>query len=196
MVHCRELRYDLAISMSESALQTETTTETHNPLTAVAGQFGLNGQIFIAQLINFLLVLVVLWMFVYRPILRFLDERSKKIEESVKNAQRIEERMKEITEEREQILSAGRKEASAILERAQAEAEARSQEMITAAKREVERVVTKGKQAFAEEQEAAIRELRKEIIDLSLKAATRILQKEVDEKKAKSIAEEVVRKMS
>jgi len=57
-------------------------------------------------------------------------------------------------------------------------------------------VIAKGKQSLASEQEAMIRELRKEIIDLAMKAATRIVQKEIDEKKSKSIAEEVVRKLS
>ena len=57
-------------------------------------------------------------------------------------------------------------------------------------------MIAKGKQSLASEQEAMIRELRKEIIDLAMKAATRIVQKEIDEKKSKSIAEEVVRKLS
>lgn len=175
---------------------TETTTESPNAIEAVAGQFGLNGQIFLAQLLNFLIVLVVLWMFVYKPVIRFLDERAEKIEKSVKDAEAIERRVKEIAEERDAILAHARKEASALLEKAQKDSEARGVEMVSAAKREVERVIMKGKQSLAEDQETAVRELRKEIIDLSLKAATRILQKEVDEKKAQSIAEEVVRKMS
>ena len=183
--------------MPESAHQTtETSTESTNPISAVAGQFGLNAPIFIAQLVNFLIVLAVLWMFVYKPVIKFLDERAEKIEKSVKDAELIEKRLKEIIAEREEVLSAARKESSALLEKAQADSELRGQEMVAAAKREVERVIAKGKQSLAEDQETAMRELRKEIIDLSLKAATRILQKEVDGKKAQSIAEEVVRKMS
>lgn len=176
--------------------ETETATEATNPVEAVAGQFGLNAPIFIAQLVNFLIVLAVLWMFVYKPVIKFLDERAEKIDKSVKDAELIEKRLQEIIAEREEVLAAARKESSALLEKAQADAELRGQEMVTSAKREVERVIAKGKQSLAEDQETALRELRKEIIDLSLKAATRILQKEVDPKKAQSIAEEVVRKMS
>lgn len=179
---------------------TELTAETEvtetNPIEAVAGQFGLNGQIFLAQLLNFLIVLVVLWRFVYKPVVRFLDERAAKIEKSVTEAQAIERRVKEIEAERETVINQARKESADILEKAHHDAEVRGEEIVSAAKREVERVISKGKQSLASEQEAMIRELRKEIIDLAMKAATRIVQNEVDEKKSKSLAEEVVRKLS
>ncbi len=176
--------------------ETEALTESENPIAAVAGQFGLNGQIFLAQLINFLIVLIVLWRFVYKPVIRFLDERAEKIEKGVKQAEEIETRIKAIEVERETVVNTARKESAVILEKAHHDAELRGEEIISGAKREVERVIAKGKQSLASEQEAMIRELRKEIIDLAMKAATRIVQKEIDEKKSKSIAEEVVRKLS
>jgi len=51
------------------------------------GAFGLNGKIFVAQLVNFGLVLLVLWRFAYRPIVNMLEARSEKIEKSVKEAE-------------------------------------------------------------------------------------------------------------
>ena len=177
-------------------LTTETEVPETNPIAAVAGQFGLNGQIFLAQLLNFLIVLVILWRFVYKPVVHFLDERAEKIEKSVSEAQAIEKRIKEIEVEREDVINQARKESAEILEKAYQNAETRGAEIISAAKREVERVIAKGKQSLASEQDSMIRELRKEIIDLAMKAATRIVQNEVDEKKSKSIAEEVVRKLS
>jgi F-type H+-transporting ATPase subunit b len=182
--------------MSEVTEVTETSTESEGPIGAVAGQFGLNGQIFLAQLINFLIVLVVLWRFVYRPVVRFLDARAEKIEKSVKQAEEIEIRIKEIEAERANVIAEARKESAQILEKAHHEAETRGEEIVSAAKREVERVISKGKQTLANDQEAMMRELRKEVIDLAMKAATRIVQNEIDEKKSKSIAEEVVRKLS
>ncbi len=182
--------------ITENTEVTEAHAEAGNPIEAVAGQFGLNGQIFLAQLINFLIVLVVLWRFVYKPVVRFLDERAEKIEKSVKQAEEIEVRVKAIEVEREAVIATARKESAQILEKAHHEAEARGEEIVSAAKREVERVIAKGKQSLAADQEAMLRELRKEVIDLAMKAATRIVQNEIDEKKSKSIAEEVVRKLS
>lgn len=174
----------------------ETSHDSENPVTAVAGQFGLDGQIFLAQAINFLIVLVILWKFVYKPVVRMLDERTEKIEKSVKQANEIEERVAKIESEKDDILNAARKEAQTIAEEAHAAANKRRDEMIDSAKREVERVIAQGKDQLAKEKTAMMRDLRKDIVDVTVKAVARILDDQVDEKKSQSIAEEVVRKMT
>ena len=173
----------------------ETQTESENPIVAVAGQFGLNGQMFTAQLINFLLVLIVLWRFAYRPIVRMLDEREEKIEKSVKQADEIEKRVSEIEKERDEVMNTARREAQEIADKAHKQGEERREEIIGAAKREVERVIVKGKEQLVAEKEAMMRELKKEIIDIAMKAATRSAEDQIDESKSKSLAEEAVRKM-
>ena len=167
-----------------------------NPITAVAGQFGLNGTMFAAQLVNFLIVLIVLWIFVYKPVTRMLEERSEKIEKSMKQAESIEKRVADMEKERELVIIEARKQAQDIAEKAQVDATERGTEMIAAAKREVERVIAKGKAQLAEEKSEMLREMRKDVVDIAMKAAARIVQDSLDEKKSKSLAEEVVRKMT
>jgi F-type H+-transporting ATPase subunit b len=177
-------------------LHEETAQETSaNPIEAVAGQFGINGQIFVSQLINFLIVLVILWRFVYRPIVKMLDERSEKIEKSIKQADEIEKRVSEIEKEKNDVITQAQKQAQEIIEKAHIQGQSRQDEIIKAAKREVERIIEKGKIQLSEEKTVMMRELRKDIIDISVKAATRILQDQVDEAKSKSLAEETVRKL-
>lgn len=171
-------------------------TESENPIGAIAGQFGLNGQIFLAQLVNFLLVLVILWRFAYRPIVKILDERQEKIEKSVKNAEQIESRVIQIEKERETILTEARKEAQATAQKAHEQGEMRREEIVAAAKREVERVIAKGKEQLITEKENMMKEVRKDIADIAVKAATRIIEDCVDEKKSQSLAEETIRKMT
>jgi F-type H+-transporting ATPase subunit b len=177
-------------------LHEETVQESStNPIEAVAGQFGINGQIFVSQLINFLIVLVILWRFVYRPIVKMLDERSEKIEKSIKQADEIEKRVSEIEKEKSNIITQAQRQAQEIIEKAHIQGQSRQDEIITAAKREVERIIEKGKIQLSDEKTVMMRELRKDIIDISVKAATRILQDQVDETKSKSLAEETVRKL-
>lgn len=192
--------------LNEDCEQQEEVAETHetvahesendNPINAVAGQFGLNGQIFVSQLINFLIVLIVLWKFVYKPIVRMLDERSEKIEKSMKQAQEIEKRVSDIEKEKDEIMTNAQKQAQEIIEKAYEQGKVRQEEIISAAKREVERVITKGKEQLAEEKTTMLKEARKDIVDIAVKATTRILQDQVDAVKSKSIAEEAVRKLS
>lgn len=170
--------------------------ESSNPVDAVAGKFGLNGTMFAAQLVNFVIVLVILWVFVYNPITKILEERKEKIEKSVKQADEIEKRVANIEKERDSVIVEAKKQAQEIAEKAQIDASKRGDEMIAAAKREVERVIAKGKQQLADEKTDMLREMRKDVVDIAMKAAARIVEDSVDEKKSKSLAEEVVRKMT
>lgn len=175
-----------------------TSTETQSA-TGVAGviqTFGLRGDLFAAQLVNFLLVLLVLWKFAYKPIMKMLEEREKKIESSVKNAIEIDKRLADANTEREKTLLVARKEAQDLVTKAMADADVRKNEMIEAAKKEVERVIVKGKEQLAAEQAAMLIDARKELVEIAVKAAAKIIQDGVDEKKSKSLADEVVRKLT
>lgn len=185
-----------AVLMDETQTTQESRQDTEGPISAVAGQFGLNGTIFVAQLINFLIVMAVLWAFVYKPVTRLLEERAEKIEKSVKQANSIEKRVSDMERERENILIEARKQSQEIAQKAQDDSQTRADEMISSAKREVERVISKGKKQLSEEKTEMLREMRKDIVDIAMKAAARIVQDNVDEKKSKSLAEEVIRKMT
>ncbi len=177
----------------------ELTTEEHaesGGLEGVVGTFGLRGDLFAAQLINFLLVLLVLWRFAYRPIMKMLAERETKIAESVKNAEAIERRLREAEQEHAKVVQAGRAEAQSIVEKAIADTEARKDEMVDAAKREVERVIQKGKQQLEEERNSMLTAARKDLVDIAVTAAAKIVTEGLTEKKSQSLAEEVVRKLT
>lgn len=160
------------------------------------GALGLNAKIFVAQLVNFTIVLLVLWKWAYKPIVRLLDERQHKIEKSVKDAQEIEQRLSRLDGEREEVLTAARHEAKARVEDALAGAEGRRQEILEKTKGEVERVIVQGKQQLVQEREAMMREARKELAEIVVEASRKIVASEINEKKAASLAEEVIRKMA
>ena len=157
---------------------------------------GLNGQIFLAQLINFAIVLFVLWRFAYKPIVKLLEERQAKIEKSVVDATAIEARMKGMETEHADMIRQAKAEAQKVVDAAMVAAESNKTEMIDKAKREVERVIMQGKTQLQAEREAMIRDARKELVDIALAATKKIIGEEMNEKKAASLAEEVVRKMS
>ncbi len=59
-------------------------------------QFGIDWKLFVSQLVNFALILIVLKFFVYNPVLKILKERSKKIKEGLDKAEEADVRLKEI----------------------------------------------------------------------------------------------------
>jgi F-type H+-transporting ATPase subunit b len=180
----------------ESHAETAQAEHAEGGIAGVIDTFGLRGDLFLAQLVNFLIVLLVLWKFAYKPILKMLAEREKKIETSVKQADAIEKRLNETTLEKEQILGEARKEAQLLIAKAMSDTEERKAEMVEAAKKEVERVIEKGKEQLKAEQAKMLIEARKELVEIAVKAAGKIVSDNIDEKKSKSMAEEVVRKLT
>ncbi len=176
--------------------QSTTAQEVHDADPGILGTFGVRGDLFVAQLINFVLVLLVLWRFVYKPIIAILDAREKAIAKSMKDVEEISARVKSSEAERNAMISDARKESQAIIEAAMRETDARKNEMIESAKREVERVITRGKEQLAAEREASMVEMRKEIIDIAVRAAAKIATEGMTQKKSQSLAEEVVRKLT
>lgn len=157
---------------------------------------GINLPIFIAQLINFVVVLLVLWKFAYKPLVKILDDRSNKIEESLKKSDLIDRRVAELEKEQHQLIVTAKGEATQILEAARADAESRKQELLLVAKKEVERVVALGKEQLKAEQINMVREAKAELIAIAVAATQKILEETVDEKKSNALAEAVVKKMT
>ena len=65
-------------------------------MSSFISQFGIDWKLFLSQLVNFLLILIILRFFVYKPVLKILKERNKKIKEGLDKAEEAGIRLKEI----------------------------------------------------------------------------------------------------
>lgn len=183
--------------MSDTNLTTEIANKAVETVEATGGlgMLGINLKIFIAQLINFLVVLLVLWKWMYKPLVKLLDQRAERIADSVKKAQEIEEQLSKTKNEQVQILNQAKTEAAQILSQAHTDAEKRKQEMVENAKQEVQRVVSQGKEQLKAEKVAMIRDAKSEIVEIVVAAAEKILKESVDQKKSQKLAQDTVEKI-
>src|SRR3990167_6065185 len=85
--------------------------------------FGIQPTLLLAQIVNFLIILFLLKKFFYKPIIKMLEDRKKRIEESLKNAQLIEEKLKKTEEKSALILQNAQKNAQDLLDSAKKETE-------------------------------------------------------------------------
>lgn len=163
--------------------------------TGALGTLGINFKIFIAQLINFGIVLLVLWKWAYKPIVKLLEERQEKIEKSVKQAAHIEQRLVDIETEQQEIFTKAKQEAAAILDETRVQSDERKKILLEKAKDEVKTVIVQGKMQLQAQKEQMILEARQEIAQIAIEAARKILSESVDEKKAQKLAESVFEKL-
>src|SRR5690349_16624195 len=86
----------------------------------ILSEFGVNPILLAAQIVNFLVVLFILKKLLYKPILKVLEERKKRIEESLTNAEKIQKELEETEIKRQQILDQAIEESKKIIAEATA----------------------------------------------------------------------------
>ena len=154
---------------------------------------GVNIKILIAQFLNFAVLVFVLYRFGYKPILKMIDERQKKIEEGINNTHKTREKLDEIAREKKEIIQAARAEAQVIMEKARVQAENKQKEMISRAKEEIGQVINQEKAKIRQEKAESLKQIRQEVSSLVLIALDRVLGEKIDDKKDKDIIQKAVK---
>jgi len=159
----------------------------------VVATLGLNWKLFLAQLVNFGLVLIVIWRFVYRPLMKVMDERSGRIERGLKDAEESKALRELADVEKQKLIAEARRQAKEIMETTEADAKRRQEEAVVRTRTEVERIVTDGKRRLRDEQEAMLKETKAEIAGLVIAATEKILREKIDPKKDLELVETAIR---
>jgi F-type H+-transporting ATPase subunit b len=175
----------------ENIFQETAVVEEPREATGIAA-LGINGTWFVAQLLHFIIVLLIFWKWVYKPVVKMLDRRAETIEKSLRDAKTLETRVAKLEEERTKVIADAKAEAMGILDAARKDAGDRKQEMVAKTKAEVERVVKDGKAQLLKEKEAMIQDAKKDMAALVVEAARKVLSDSVDVKKSQAMAEEAV----
>jgi F-type H+-transporting ATPase subunit b len=141
---------------------------------------GVNGKAFLIQLITFVLVLLVLKRFAFKPITRLLAERRKVIDDGVKMGLEMEKERAKLEADTAQIMRDARSEADKIISNGQKEAREIIREAEKAGQRKVDTMLADAEARIAEETQQAKRKLEKEIVGMVSEATEAIVEEKVD----------------
>lgn len=139
---------------------------------------------------NFVVFLVLLWLFVLRPVSKMLDDRRDRIEQGLKDAEQARSDRENAEAERVATLAEARKEANDILGRAQRVAQETRDADIAATREELDRMRDRAMSDLEAEKQRAIAELRGEVADLALEAAGRVLGESMDSERQRRLVRE------
>jgi len=131
------------------------------------------------NLINFALLLWILQRFLFKPALKYLDQRRETIHARMQAAQADEERAAQLTHDREAALQTAREQAEEIVSSARRRAEGLVAEAKGDAKTEAARVLAEGKRQLEQERDRMIQDLREAYADITVLGAARVLDREV-----------------
>lgn len=148
---------------------------------------GINGKLLLAQIINFLILLFVLYKFAYGPILKMLDDRTKKIEKGLKDADESHKKLAEIVQKEKEVLKKAREEAQAIIVKAEEQAKKNKEDIITESKTQSEKILSDAQKKIEEEKNKMLAEVKGEISNLVIMATEKIISQKLDTAKDKEI---------
>ncbi len=146
----------------------------------IINAFHIDLKIIIAQVVNFAIVFVVLYLYAIKPLSKIMRERSEKIEKGIKDAKSNAEILNNTKAEYEEALTKARREADKIFQEGKKEAEAKKILMLEKTKEEVAVMVEDGKKNLENEKIKMVTEAKEEITSLSVKIAEKILGKKID----------------
>ncbi len=153
---------------------------------------GINLSTLLAQIINFALLLGLLYLVAYKPIMRMFDERSNRIKESMEQTEVIKEQAANAEEEFKKRLEAAGREGQELISRAMRTEEEARQKVHQDARQEAEALIEKVRLEIQRERDEVIDELHKEFADLTIDAAGKVIERSLDKEAHRELIDKVL----
>lgn len=150
---------------------------------------GLDWRGLIFQVINFIVLLLLLRRFAFRPLLKVLEQRRQTIAESLASAVEIERRREEFIREQRAQSAQTRRDAEALVARSEREAQSIVDAAQAAGQEAANVLLAEAKAKIAREVAAAKRELKREMLGLVAAASERVLGAKVDAERDEALIE-------
>ena len=147
---------------------------------------------FLWTLLIFALSFPLMWKMVFGPIVSALIERDAKASEAIHAAEAASEAAERSRAEVEVALGNANAEAKKIIASATSRAEARERDIFENAKKEAGAMILKANADIDGEREKAVAQIRSEVVELSMKAATEVLGRAVSADDDRRLAEQIV----
>lgn len=160
--------------------------EGEGPASPFEVEFGL----FFWTWLVFIALFFTLKRFAWPAIVRQTEERERKIANQLEEADRLNAEAKEALEEHKHLLAGAREEATQLVNEAKLVAEREREALLDRTRKEQEDLLDRAKREIGAERERAVTELRKEAVELSLAAAARLIETNLDDDRNRRLVEE------
>lgn len=155
-------------------------------------ELGIGFPTLLAQIVNFTILLGLLYLVAYRPVMRMLDERSRRVKESVEQTEQIKERAEQAEEEVRKRLEIAATEGQEIITRATLTGDETRKQAQQEAKQKAEALLDRAKSEIQRERNEAIDELRKALVNLTIMAAGKVIDRTLDKETHRHIIDKAL----
>ena len=154
---------------------------------------GINLPLLVAFIINFIILFVLLRIFLYKPVLKMLDERSKRTKEGMELAEATKKEYEQAKSEIQKQIEKGRQEAQAIIAQTIQVGERLKEESRQEATKQAQVIVDRTRAELEAERDKIVENLRREFVDISISAAEKVIKETLDKEKHRKLIEETLK---
>ena len=140
----------------------------------------INPSTAIFAIINFIVLVVVLKIFLYKPVCNMLDRRKEEVANNLNSAEEAKLEAQKLKDEYASQIQNARSEAQDIINQAAKIGEQTKADIVNEAREEAARLTAKAQDEIAREKTEALNEIRNEIADLAVMAASKVVGKTID----------------
>lgn len=155
--------------------------------------FGIQLGALIGYSIDFFILLFVLQKFTYKPLLKYLEERRKKIEHDAQLSVEITQRKEQIDQEYAQAMKKAQTESDHIIERAREIAGQMEEKIVSQAHEQAQQIEAKMKKQMAQERQEMYEALKEEVSGLVVAVTRKLIAEELPAQKQERIVQESIR---
>ena len=166
-----------------------------NPLTQILQDFKIHTWTFVAQLVNFLIIALVLKKFAFGPVLEILEKRRKRIEDGEAKLKEVEAQIAESEERTAEAIKEADERAKRLVDEAKESAAAISEKRAQEATAAAQAILAKAEEAAKAERDKMHAELKREFGRLVANTTAQVTGKVLDDSDQKRINEEALAKV-
>jgi F-type H+-transporting ATPase subunit b len=153
---------------------------------------GINLPLLVVFIVNFIILLVLLRLFLYKPVMKVLDERTQRTKDAMELAEAIKKEYEQAKGEVQKQIEKGRQEAQAIITQAMQVGERLKEESKQEAAKQAQVMIDRTRSELEAERDKIIGDLRREFVDISIAAAEKVIKETLDREKHRKLIEETL----
>ncbi len=147
------------------------------------------------QLVNTFIMYLILKKLLFKPVTNFMEDRTNKIAKSFDDAEEAMKKGEAFKVEYEEKLSLAKEESHEIIKDASKRAEERAEEIVKKAQDEANRLMEKAHMEIEREKQKVMNELKDDISSLAILAASKVVEKDIDEKKHEGLISDFIKEV-
>ncbi len=153
---------------------------------------GINLSLLVVFIVNFIILLVMLRLFLYKPVMKVLDERAQRTKEAMELAEATKQEFEQAKGEVQKQIEKGRQEGQAIIAQALQTGERLKEESRAEATKQAQGIIDRTRSELEAERDKIVGDLRREFVDISIAAAEKVIKETLDREKHRKLIEETL----